>query len=136
VGANPAHPELWIAGQRAGYRRFMLDRFRAHWRRMIALDYPAMVRAQSGRAALINEVRLELAHAIAPPPSQPWRHCRCHPMRFHLNVMTRQPEDEVRGEDLIVWRARDRATRAPLSHKTAVALCYLEQFRPRGGGHP
>jgi hypothetical protein len=135
IGAHPAHPEWWTTAQRAGYRAIQLARFRSRWRRLGATGYPALVRAQSGREALIHEVRLEVARALAPPPTQPWAHCACHRMRFVTNTMTKEPHEAIDDDDLALWRARDRAARQGIPRRAAVALAYIEQFRPRGGGH-
>jgi hypothetical protein len=130
-GANPAHPEWWTAPQRAAYRAGRLAAFRAHWRRMMELDHPAIIRAQHGRTALINDVRLDLARALAAPPSRPWAHCRCHRMRHVTARITPEPPDAIDDEDLAVWRARDRTARAGIARPVAVALAYLDTFAPR-----
>lgn len=134
IGANPAHPDMWTDAQRAAYRAWQVGRFKAHWRWLIRLGQPDLIRQQSGRAALINEVRRDWAAAMAPPPTHPWKSCRCHRQRFVDPTMTPDYRDAVDDEDVAVWRARDRATRQTMPRTMAVALCYLESFRPTRKG--
>ncbi|MCI0548862.1 MAG: hypothetical protein L0027_16465 [Candidatus Rokubacteria bacterium] len=83
LGLNPHHPEDWGADDRALVDRWRLGQFRARWRWLQAMGHPDRVRRQTGRAALIAEVRAELAEALAPLPTAPWRgRCPCHPVRL------------------------------------------------------
>jgi len=63
-------PAEWTEAQRQSFMDWKLYRFQRHWRWMIALGQPDLIRQQSGRETLISEVKADLAMALAPPPSQ------------------------------------------------------------------
>lgn len=133
IGACPAHPQLWTAPQREAYQAWMLANFRARWHRLVVMGYPELVRAQSGREALLRQVREELALARLPAPSQPWAHCACHRQRFCLGDQTPELEQAIDDEDVALWRSRDREARMCLPQGVARALAYIETFAPKNG---
>jgi hypothetical protein len=82
LGLNAYHPAEWTDADRLTVIRWKLNRFRRRWRWLMAHGHPALVRAQSGRRALIDQVREELRAALAPIPSRPYKVCPCHPARL------------------------------------------------------
>jgi hypothetical protein len=50
---DPWHPGTWPPEGRAAMQRWKLDRFKQRWKHLARMDYPALVRAQSGRARLL-----------------------------------------------------------------------------------
>jgi hypothetical protein len=82
LGLNAYHPADWTDEERDLVMQWKLERFRRRWRWPAGQDYPALFRAQAGRAALITEVREDLATALAPIPPRPYRVCPCHPARL------------------------------------------------------
>lgn len=63
-------PAEWDDVALAEYRDWRIARFRAHVRHFRDLGQWDLIRAQSGREALIRMVRAELDEALAPPPTQ------------------------------------------------------------------
>lgn len=63
-------PWEWDDVALAEYRDWKLARFRAHVRHYRDCGQWDLIRAQSGREALIRLVREELDDALAPPPTQ------------------------------------------------------------------
>jgi hypothetical protein len=82
LGLNAYHPAEWTEAERTTVIRWKVEKFRARWRWRMRHDYPALVRTQSGRRALIDQVREELRQALAPIPSRPYKTCPCHPHRL------------------------------------------------------
>jgi hypothetical protein len=82
LGLNPYHPGRWSAEDHEQVLRWRLAQFRAHWKWMSAQGQPALIRQQSGRAALIREVKDDLRRALSPLPGNTYKHCPCHPHRF------------------------------------------------------
>src|SRR5215831_8886477 len=82
LGLNAFHPAEWSPEDRLVVARWKLARFRARWRWLLRQGHPALVRAQAGRQALIDQVREELRQALAPIPSRPYKHCPCHKHRL------------------------------------------------------
>lgn len=63
-------PAEWDAAAHAEYRAWRLARFRAHLRHYRDCGQWALIRQQSGRAYLIQQIRAELDAALAPPPPE------------------------------------------------------------------
>jgi hypothetical protein len=118
LDVNPYHPESWPPDVQAEVARWRLAQFRAHWRWMSARGMPALIRAQSGREALLRQVRAELDAARAPLPTRVYRHCPCHRRRFGLPP-TGEPWNE---------------TRAPGVPVVLAALSWLRRTFARPGG--
>ena len=127
-GISAAHPHEWAPVDRRAYRRWRLGKFREHWRWLMQMGQPAIIRQQQGREALIRQVRAELAEALDPVPSQPWRLCRCHPHGFTRDRLT--GAEAIPSEALAAWVAQDPFTRAGFDPRTQRALAYIESFAP------
>ena len=63
-------PATWPAQAHADYRAWRLERFRTHVKHYRDCGQWTLIRQQSGREYLIQQVRAELDAALAPPPPE------------------------------------------------------------------
>lgn len=76
----PVHAEPWAIGvANAALIRTRLTAFRLKWRDYAQSGYTDLIRVQSGRQALLSQVRNDLRAAMRPFVA--WR-CRCEPLRI------------------------------------------------------
>lgn len=94
VGLNPFHPEGWTDSERRSYARWRLGLFRAAWKGYADTGQANLIRQQSGRAALINHVKADLAEARRPLARNPWTACPCHPRRVGMGKPDVEPYQE------------------------------------------
>jgi hypothetical protein len=111
-GLDPWHPGKWSPEGRSAMQRWKLARFKARWRHLQAMGHPALVRAQSGRARLIEMVRADLDRALAPFPAEPYTVCPCHPHRLGMGV-SREAQRTVQ-EAVTYLRTFKRASKGAL----------------------
>lgn len=102
-----------------------LDAFREQWRAYRRLGHVDLMRAQLGRAGLVIRVREELAQALAPAASRPYRIAQT--MRAPRGTHDRTlPEHMATKEEVAAWVAQDWS-RTGLHPKVAACLTYLER---------
>jgi len=92
----------------------------------MTLGDPAMIRQQSGRAALIRQVREEVEWALRPAPTQPYG-APGWPLR-------KRPEGKVEplpitDEAVAEWVAAHPFVRSAHKPGVARALAFLDTFR-------
>lgn len=126
-GLNPYHPDTWSEAGRRTFQRWKLARFKAHVRHWRDLGQWDILRQTAGRTRLIQMVRAELDQALAPPPSQPWRRCPCHP----APRPTSAPLEEVSEAERRAWVERDPFVREGMSKATQKALIGIERSARR-----
>lgn len=78
---NPDRPERWPEAAKAAFMAEKLRRFKMRWQWQMALGQPQIIREQSGRDALIREVRREIQDALAPCPTSLGLHDHVSPYR-------------------------------------------------------
>lgn len=132
---NAYHPETWTDADRAMFRAWRLERFRAKWRWLRDRGDLALRVAMWQRDRMLADVRADLDAVLGPVPTRAWRTCPCHRQRFYTPTITPPPEEAIDDDDVAVWRARDRAARMTTSRRLAVALAYLDTFRPKEDPH-
>ena len=124
---DPAHPERWTLSQHGMYRQWRVSRFRNYWRWMISRGQPAIIREQSGRAALIAMVRAELDEALRPLYRGPWGH-----LPEHGHPHSRK--DTGRSMSLEPWEQQRAKNEFVYSGMSRTGLC-VEWLDDEFGGH-
>lgn len=95
-------PATWPAQAHADYRAWRLERFRAHVRHYRDIGQWEIMRKQSGNRAVIDQVRRELAEALAPAPPQVYGRSS-HTLPLRRDVGARFPS---LGPVTLGWYAR------------------------------
>ena len=123
-GLNVDNPRCWPDAARAAFMAEKKRRFTLRWRWLSAVGQPEIIRNQSGRAALINEVRRDLDDALSPIPDRgPYEGNRMWPLAKHAEKSA-DPWDEVAVEDALAYvDAHPGAER--LSVRTVKCLVWL-----------
>ncbi len=104
-----------------------LARFRSHWRWFRDIGQVDLIRQQSGRDALIRQVREDLLEALAKEPTQLYGVRRGWPTRRDVQGAKPLP---ITDEQVRAWVAENPFLREGFAPATQKALAFIETFNP------
>jgi hypothetical protein len=131
-GLNGFHPGEWPPEAIAAFIHAQLVEFRVTWRRRRENGTVSAYYQTGNRCQLLQRVAQDVHRALAPPPSDTYRICPCHPRQWHGQDDVRSVEERVTAANVATWVSSNPFVREGLSQPTQAAPAYLEMLRGSG----